>query len=361
MQTAGFPLVRRVALPPHQRTNMTRGTVSSIATAGICLCLQSALGTLWRSFAAAAASAETPADALAPAQLTVENARIDVSFSPGSTELTRSHLLDWVTVSARGVTHYYGQFPVSHVRVLLALEEGAGVRSGTTHGGQDPAIKIWLGRFTDAEMLRRDWVMTHEMVHLAFPNVPETQHWLEEGLATYVEPLARLSVGQVPAEKVWQDLVEGLPHGLPMPGDQGLDYTHTWGRTYWGGALFCLLADLEIRQRTGNARGLQDALRAIVAAGGTMAVAWPLPRSLQVGDQAVGVPVLTDLYERMKARPVEINLAELWQRLGVEVRGDRVVLHDDAPFAMVRRAITTAAQAAGPAHHDKTRQEEKGH
>src|SRR3954469_15583868 len=118
MQTAGFPLVRRVALRPCRRTNMTRGTVRTIATAGICLCLQFTLGTLWRSFAAAAEPAETPADALAPAPLTVKNARIDVSFSPGSTELSRSQLLDWVTVSARGVTHYYGQFPVSHVRVL---------------------------------------------------------------------------------------------------------------------------------------------------------------------------------------------------------------------------------------------------
>jgi hypothetical protein len=343
----------------YQRTSMKHWIVTTIATAGICLSLQSAPGKIRWSLATAAESSETPADTLAPAQFTVENVTIAVTFSPGSVELSRSQLLDWITVSARGVARYYGQFPVSHVRVLLTLEKGAGVRSGTTRGGQDPFIKIWLGQFTEAEMLRRDWVMTHEMVHLAFPNVPDTHQWLEEGLATYVEPLARLGVGQVRAEKVWQDLVEGLPHGLPRPGDQGLDYTHTWGRTYWGGALFCLLADLEIRQRTVNTRGLQDALRAIVAAGGTMAVAWSLPRALQVGDQAVGVPVLIDLYERMKARPVEINLVDLWQRLGVEGRGDTVVLHDDAPLAAVRRAITTAAQEEGQLRKDETQQGEK--
>ncbi len=83
-----------------------------------------------------------------------------------------------------------------------------------------------------------------------------------------------------------------------------------------------------------------------------MAVAWPLPRILEVGDRAVGVPVLTELYERMKAKPVDINLAELWQRLGVEARGDTVVLHEDAPLAAVRRAITIAAQEkdAAPTH-----------
>ena len=58
-------------------------------------------------------------------------------------------------------------------------------------------------------------------------------------------------------------MVDGMPQGLPAAGDQGLDNTHIWGRTYRGGAMFCLLADIEIRKQTGNAKGLLDALRAI--------------------------------------------------------------------------------------------------
>src|SRR5262245_57334134 len=323
---------------------MRRWVASVIAAADILISPLSVSGTAGSPLAAMAKPADTATDNFSPAQLTVENVTLDVTFSPGTLDLSRPQVLDWITGSAQGVARYYSRFPVPHVRVLLTLEKGAGVRFGTTRGGQDPVIKIWLGQSTDAAMLQHDWVMTHEMVNLAFPNGPDTHHWLEEVIATDVDPLALFGVGQVQAEKVWQDLVEGLPHGLPRPGDQGLDYTHTWGRTYWGGALFCLLADLKIRQRTANERGLQDALRAIIAAGGTMAVAWPLPRTLEVGDQAVGVPVLTELYERMKARPVDVNLAELWQRLGIEARGDTVVFHEDAPLAAVRRTITTAAQ-----------------
>jgi hypothetical protein len=47
--------------------------------------------------------------------------------------------------------------------------------------------------------------------------------WIEEGIATYVEPIAGLQLGQIRTAKVWGDLVEGLPYGLPRPGDQGLD------------------------------------------------------------------------------------------------------------------------------------------
>jgi len=288
-------------------------------------------------------SRDAASDRLFPAQLTLEEATIDVAFAPGELKLSRSRVLAWVEASAQAVARYYGRFPVPRLRLFLIPEPGAGVRFGTTFGRPQPFIKIWLGQFTEEVMLQCDWVMTHEMVHLAFPHVPEAHHWIEEGLATYVEPLARFGTGQIPVEKVWQDLVRGLPHGLPRSGDQGLDRTHTWGRTYWGGALFCLLADLEIRQQTANQKGLQDALRAIVAAGGTMAVKWPLTHALKIGDQAVGVPVLTELYERMKAAPVEVDLADLWQRLGIEARGDTVVFHDDAPLASVRQAVTSTA------------------
>jgi len=68
--------------------------------------------------------------------------------------------------------------------------------------------------------------------------------------------------------------------GLPQAGDQGLDNTGTWGRKYWGGAMFCLLADIEIRKRTNNRRGLQDAMRGVLAAGGSHEQDWPIERIL---------------------------------------------------------------------------------
>src|SRR4029077_498473 len=128
-------------------------------------------------------------------------------------------------------------------------------------------------------------------------------HWIEEGLATYIGPLARARAGDLTPEKVWGDLMDGLPKGLPGPEDRGLDFTPTWGRTYWGGALFCLLADIEIRKRTGNKKGLEDALRAILKAGGTIESDWPLSHTLEIGDRETGVPVLRELYEKMKAAP----------------------------------------------------------
>jgi len=178
---------------------------------------------------------------------------------------------------------------------------------------------------------------------MAFPSVSESHHWIEEGLATYVEPIARARAGDLLPEKVWGDMFDAMAQGLPKSGDRGLDFTHTWGRTYWGGALYCLLADIEIRKRTGNRLGLENATRGILKAGGSIEVEWPLARALQVADQAVGVPVLEELYDQMKATPVTPDLHQIWKELGVGRQAGKVVLDDSAPLAPIRRAITAPA------------------
>jgi hypothetical protein len=140
---------------------------------------------------------------------------------------------------------------------------------------------------------------------------------------------------------MWSDLVRDLPQGLPGPGDQGLDVTHTWGRTYWGGALFCLLADVQIHRRTRNQKGLEDAFRGILAAGGNITQDWSLQRVLRVGDEATGTRVLEDLYEEMKNKPVKVNLESLWRDLGIarSQNGD-ITFADAAPLASIRKSIT---------------------
>jgi len=131
-----------------------------------------------------------------------------------------------------------------------------------------------------------------------------------------------------------------LHQGLPVAGDQGLDHTHTWGRTYWGGALYCFLADIDIHKQTKNKKGLDDALRGILNAGGDIRQDWELAKALDAGDQAIGVHVLRPLYDKMKDQPYDVDLSDLWKQLGIERddRGLRFV--DDAPLAQTRVAIT---------------------
>jgi predicted metalloprotease with PDZ domain len=129
--------------------------------------------------------------------------------------------------------------------------------------------------------------------------------------------------------------------GLPAAGDRGLNNTPTWGRTYWGGAMFCLLADLQIHQQTNNRFGLQDAMRGVLIAGGNHETDWPVDRIFAVADKAVGTTVLTTLYAQMGDAPYAPDLEKLWRDIGVRLNSDGSVTFDShAPMARNRESIT---------------------
>lgn len=287
---------------------------------------------------------------------------LQVDFAEGPLDLPVTAILAHIQAAANAVTAYYGRFPVDRARILVIPVAGEhGVVQGTTWGdmrglpgspatgprrwgdGWEGFTRLRLGQHTTVDDLKQDWTTTHELVHMAFPTMPDDQHWIEEGLATYIEPLARVMTGELQPHKVWGDMFRDMHQGEPQPGDQGLDRTHTWGRTYWGGALFCLSADVAIRRQTHNRKGLRDALQAIVAAGGTINHEWDLPKALSIGDTATGTHVLTNLYAAWKDTPVTVDLPRLWSQLGVEADPTGgVQFNNRAPLAAIRESIAGA-------------------
>ncbi len=281
-------------------------------------------------------------DRLPKTDLEVSGGTIHVAFAPGEIALPREKVFDWIRASARAVSTYYGRFPVSSLRLLIVPVDGTRVRGGTTWGYRGAAIRLPFGRDSTEENLKRDWVIVHEMVHTALPDLDDRYNWLSEGLAVYVEPIARVQAGDLTAQEIWQAMMRDMPKGLPQAGDQGLDNTDTWGRKYWGGAMFCLLADIEIRKRTGNKFGLQDAMRGMLAAGGNHEKDWSIDRVLSTADKAVGVDVLTRLHDEMGPKPVTPDLAGLWRDLGLKAQGESLEFDDAAPLAAIRKSITEA-------------------
>ncbi len=279
----------------------------------------------------------------APRELTVDNVPVEVILPDSQFASGAAPLLEWIRRSGDIVTRYYGRFPVQELRILIQPAAGDGVQGGTTFGharGRPGGfIRVRVGREVTPAQLVDDWVLVHEMIHLALPDVGEEHSWLSEGISVYAEGIARAQAGNRTIEDVWTEQVHSMPQGLPRSGDRGLDNTHTWGRTYWGGALFCLEADVEIHRRTHNRYGLQDALRAVNRESGGLVADWPVEKVFATGDKAVGVPVLEDLYRQMKDAPRAPDLAALWNQLGIAPDGHSVHLRDDAPLSDVRNAI----------------------
>ncbi len=292
------------------------------------------LGLLTLSGAAAPAGAQTSTLRLAGGEIRLI---LTGDFSPA----LRQEMQVWIERSTDALIRYLGRLPAPRFELRLSATSGRGIGGGVTD--RDPAlfVGIRVGRDTTAAEFLNDWVLVHEMVHVAVPRLPRAQNWLHEGLATYVETIARARVGITSPAQAWGELASGMPQGLPKDGDRGLDHTPTWGRTYWGGAIFCLLADLKIRRASNGALGLQQALQGVLAAGGHYGEDWSTERFLTVADAAVKQTSLSELYREMKDRPMPVDLEALWHELGVRATpgGGAVLFDDAAPGAAWRRGI----------------------
>ncbi len=312
----------RIARSPRAICSARRGTLGALLVCGL----------LWLLI--------SPAHAFTPThQLRVDGVDIEVDADDAAFPAGVDPLLAWIRRGLHSVAAYYDGYPVRSLRIQIVPQDGGGVHGGKTFGYRGAFIRVRVGRdVTDAQLMN-DWVLVHEMIHVALPEIGEEHAWLAEGLAVYVEGIAREQSGNRTQQDIFAEEMRSMPRGLPQAGDRGLDHTHSWGRTYWGGAMFCLLADVAIHRQTGNRRGLQDALRAVAKASGGITSEWPITRVLAVGDAVTGTTVLADLYAQMKDAPVTPDLHALWTSLGVREANGTVTLTDAAPLAAVREAI----------------------
>jgi hypothetical protein len=120
-------------------------------------------------------------------------------------------LLEWIVYSAETVSQYYGRFPVDNVTIKVQVTDGHAVRFGQAFGGDSPLLRVVVGAQVTADALRKDWIMVHEMVHLAMANVPQASRWWLEGLSTYVESIARAQRGHLSEDFVWNGFYHRMP------------------------------------------------------------------------------------------------------------------------------------------------------
>jgi hypothetical protein len=272
--------------------------------------------------------------------LAVQGSTLCVAIDDPARALQQRPLSDWIERSARIVAGYYGRFPAPLVELRIQASPGGGVHGGRTTNESGLVIQVSVGREVTSDELAADWVLVHEMVHLALPELGRRHNWLAEGLAVYVEGIARAQFGNRNITDVWAEYRHSMPLGLPHAGEGGMDQTPTWARTYWGGALYCLQADVTLRERTGNRVGLQTALRAILKETGGYRAERDIDDVLRIGDAATGTRVLQDLYGQSKATALTPDLDLLWARLGIPNDPASQPFDDRAPLASIRTAIT---------------------
>ena len=265
---------------------------------------------------------------------------LDLTVLDGTMQASPAELARWVQDTAQAVANYWGGFPVDHASVILVPVAGRrGLPFGRVIGVGGASVMILVGAEAKVRELYDEWVLVHEFTHLGSPYIRDTGAWLNEGLATYIEPIVRARAGWRSVASVWQEWLQNMPRGLDAMGKTGLAHTGRGG-IYWGGGLFMLQADIAIRQASGNRLGLEDCLASVLRRGGDARTVGRTADMLQACDAAVGGRPLEDLARNHLETGRAVDLPALWKSLGVALAADGSVVTDDtAPLAAVRRAI----------------------
>jgi hypothetical protein len=266
-------------------------------------------------------------------------AHIDLVFLDADFTATRAQYAAWVQQSARAIATYFDGFSSPQTLIVVFPVRGAAIEFGRVVPGGGVTMILRAGVAEKARDLYGEWVLIHEMIHTAAPFVEGHGTWLMEGMATYIEPIIRSRVGWKNEDEVWREWLTNMPRGVSALAESGLSANSSHAGDYWGGALFLLLTDIEMRRASDNRYGLEDCLRAILKGGGNAATRTTVEAMIGACDKAVGGTTMRDLAQRYVYKATPVDLMALWRSLGVELVDGRMVYHDDAPLAAIRKVI----------------------
>jgi len=258
-------------------------------------------------------------------------------------------LSNWVGDTAEAVAGYWGRFPAQRAMLMVIPIDGNSIRYGRVESDHAVGVMAQIGADEKPRALYDEWVLVHEFTHIGSPFIRDTGAWLNEGIATYVEPIVRYRAGWRSRDSVWQEWLKNMPRGLQAMGPAGLHDASRSG-VYWGGGLFMLMSDIAIHQATGNKMGLQDCLVAVLDRGADIRAIWHTDRMLRACDEAVGGHVMRDLAAQHLGPGTSVDLDALWKQLGVSMDGAGNIHYDDsAPLAPVRYSLLSG-EPSHPAH-----------
>ena len=278
------------------------------------------------------------------ARVEVPGGAIEVAILAGPLRASQEELLVWVrTAGAEVAALAGGRFP--HGRAAVTLVPLRRYAEASPYGqflcSAPPSVALYVGDGAGPEELADDWVLVHELCHALHPIVRPRATWLSEGITTWLQQLARMRSGRLSEAAGWSGVVRGAQAGERQAGgeslralSEGIGRRHAYRAVYWGGALFALDLDLELRRASGGA-GLLTLLARLREGGPVCDEA----AFAAAADRLAGRPLFAELLARHLEGPAFARRDVLLGELGVRADPEGVTLDDEAPRATERRAL----------------------
>lgn len=263
-----------------------------------------------------------------------------------------AEIVEWLRSASTNVSLAYGRFPSRSPRIVVIPTEdrswggNSPVPFGRLTRKGEEKIELYVNANRPIEEFYDDWTATHEFSHLMLPYVGERHRWISEGFASYYQNVLMSRAGRYTATEAWQKLVAGLERGRVSRPDLTLNEAAAAGvrqarmKIYWSGAAIALLADIELRERSGGSESLDVALDRLHRCCLPSRRTWSGPELMKQLDALVDGAVFMPLYRRYADRRGFPEFRPALERLGITTDDDRVSLRRESELNRIRDAIT---------------------
>ena len=266
-----------------------------------------------------------------------------------------AQLVDWLRSASTNVSLAYGRFPNPSPSVIvqptsrLSWGGDSPVPFGRVMRDGEERVELYVNVDRPIEDFYGDWTATHEFSHLMLPYVSRQNKWISEGFASYYQNVLMSRAGHYTDAEAWKKLSDGFERGSRSRPELSLNDAAEAGvrrarmKIYWSGAAIALLADVQLRERSGGRESLDTALDGLQRCCLPSTRTWSGTELFSKLDSFVDEPVFMPLYRRYANRAGFPDAGPTLLRLGVEIDGPTTHLRDDAELAVIRDAISGRA------------------
>lgn len=264
-------------------------------------------------------------------------------------------LFEWVVDTARGVSLPYGRLPNTDLSVVIVPigNQGWGDKAVTfgrvvRDGGE--TVELFVNMARPIEEFYDNWTATHEFSHLLLPFIRDDHRWISEGFASYYQNVLMARTGRYTEERAWRKIWEGFERGRNSRPEMSMNEAaeaRGWAtimKIYWSGAAIALMADVELRQRSGGSETLDSVLGRLQLCCVPSDRTWSGTELFRQLDALIDEPLFMPLYRRYANTAGFPDAHALLEQLGVDYARRRARLSDRAELADIRRQIMQEPQ-----------------
>lgn len=277
----------------------------------------------------------------------------------GAREASDAGLDRWLAAAVDCVAQPWGgRFPIPRAQVVVVPSGPSRdpVDFGHAYQSGGAAVVLDLSSTARDSDLPLEWILVHELLHLAMPWIVGEDAWLGEGFVTYYQEVLRARAGAFGDAGPWQALEEGFQRGLSQPSTRTLaedsrdmHARHAYYRVYWSGAALALRMDVMLqRAQRGVARlALDDVLRLWSTPAFRARRGWRALDLLAETERALGVGGLVDPARAALAASAFPATEDVYAHLGLLRAGSgRLAVQPGLAAQSLRQRIGSGAPSA---------------